>query len=89
MTYAWFDTAVSLSYAHDALRMEKERSRLLRELMLTMNRGMSRSEVERIITSEFAQDHIIKEEDGGLSLDDVIFQFDGGQKLSAIQLLNE
>ena len=85
--YAWLNAVVSLDHARQQQKADRERSELLRELVLGLNRGVQRSEVLRLVKQDFGSGHVIKEEQGRILLDDIVFQFNEKQSLSKVQFL--
>lgn len=85
--YGWLNTSVSLSYAREQQKTERERSELLRQFVLTLNRGAKRSEITRLVNQNFGKGHVIKEEQDRILVDDIVLRFDTTQSLSKVQFL--
>ena len=85
--YGWLNTSVSLSYAREQQKTERERSELLRQFVLTLNRGAKRSEITQLVNQNFGKGHVIKEEQDRILVDDIVFRFDNTQSLSKVQFL--
>ena len=77
--YGWLNTSVSLSYAREQQKTERERSELLRQFVLTLNRGAKRSEIIQLVNQNFGKGHVIKEEQDRILVDDIVFGENRGQ----------
>lgn len=86
--FGWVNTSVSLNYAREQQKTEQERSELLRTFVLTLNRGTSRSEILRLANDNFRKEHIVKEDQNGIVVDDLVFQFDRSQSLVGVRFLS-
>jgi hypothetical protein len=86
--YGWLDTSVSLDHARQQQKTDRERSELLRDVMLRLNSGAQRAEVMRLMRQNFSSGHVIKDEQDRIVLDDIVFRFDDKQSLSKIQFLS-
>jgi hypothetical protein len=87
--YGWLNVAVSLDHARQQQRTERERSELLREFLVALDRGAKRSEIKQCVMQNFGQGHIIKEEQDDILVDGIVFRFDKTQSLSKIQFLDD
>jgi hypothetical protein len=87
--YGWLSVAVSLDHARQQQKMDRERSELLREFVVALDRGAKRSEITQFVKQNFGQGHVIKEEQDDISVDGVVFRFDNTQSLSKVQFLDD
>jgi hypothetical protein len=82
--YGWFDTAVSLDYARQEARLEKNRSDLLRQFVWKSNRTANHTEILSFVRETFGDGHVIKDEKDEIILDNIVFRFDDNQRLSKV-----
>ena len=76
LLYSWIDTLVSLDYARQEQKYQREEIEVLQSLLLETGKRMSRSEIEQLVTKHFGKDHLIKkDEEDELSIDNVILKF--------------
>ena len=87
--YGWLDTAVSLDHARQQQKTEEESRALLRQFLLLSKHGAKRQEIAELVHSNFAQNHIVKEERGRILVDDIVFRFDDSQSLTDVQFLDD
>ena len=87
--YGWINAAVSLDYARQGAKTERERGQLLAELLLASKQGVKRAEIEQFMKQNLDKDHILKEERDRLVVDSIVFRFDDAQLLTKIQFLGE
>ena len=84
--YTSFSGAVSLDQARKQQNLERHRERLLESLLLKVAGNLSRKEVVSLVNGNFGDGHIIKEDKDQITVDDVIFRFDGDTLISVSSL---
>lgn len=87
-TYEWLNTAISLNYARQQQKADESDADILQKIVLAQNLGRPCSEVEVEVRRNFETGHLIKRQDGTLSIDDVVFSCDANHLLSNIQFVS-
>ena len=85
--YGWLNTAVSLDYARQEQKSERERNEVLRRIVLALNHGAKRPEIVHLIRQTFGNGHVIKEQEDKILVDGIVLQFDKTQSLSEVHFL--
>lgn len=87
-TYEWLNTAISLNYARQQQKVDESDADILRKIVLARNLGRPCSEVEVEMRRNFDTGHLIKRQEGTISIDDVVFSCDANHLLSKIQFMS-
>ena len=85
--YGWLNTSMSLDYARQQQKTERERNELLRDFVQKLNRGTTRAEIMQLVDQSFRKGHVIKEEQDRVLVDDIVFRFANDQSLVGVQFL--
>jgi hypothetical protein len=75
--FQWLNAAVSLDHARQEQQHQRDRAQLLRSLLQHTASHLSRADVVRLLTEEFGKGHVIKQQNDGIQVDDIIFRFRG------------
>jgi hypothetical protein len=87
--YGWVDTAVSLDHARQQQKSERESKELLRSVLVTLNRGANRAELQKVLHKNLGGEHIFKDEGDSYSVDGIVFRFDKSGALSNVEFLDQ
>ena len=89
LLYSWINSRVSLDYARQEQKYQREEIAVLQNLLLETGKRMSRSEIKEMVSKRLGKDHLIKEDEKDeLSVDNVILKF-RGDSLIEVKSLND
>jgi len=88
LLYSWINALVSLDYARQEEKYQRENVQLLQSLLQETGKKMSQSEIRQLVKSRFGKEHIIKEQQNQISVDNIILKFNGNS-LVEIKLLDD
>ena len=78
LAYTTFTTAVSLDHARAEQEHQRNQQHLLQALLLKTGNRLSQADYASLVRESFGKDHIVKEEAGQLTIDDIALTFSGG-----------
>ncbi|MCI0330405.1 MAG: hypothetical protein L0196_05555 [candidate division Zixibacteria bacterium] len=87
--YSLIDQSVSLDYAHQDQIYKSQEIKVLRSLLLETGKGMSRSDIEALVTRKIGKDKVKKEEQDELWIEGGIVLKFKGDSLVEVRSLNE
>jgi hypothetical protein len=88
LIYLWVDSRVSLDYARQEQKYQHRQLKILQSLLQETGKRLNRSEIKHVVIMNFGKDFVIKEDSEQISVDDIIFKFNG-DTLIQVKLLNE
>lgn len=86
--YIAFSSAISLDYARKEQEHLRQREYVLQSLLLETSNHMSRNQLVALVKENFGTDHIVKEENNQITIDNTVLKFEG-ERVKSISSIND